>query len=517
MGNQDRISSVSKAATVVLLMNILAKVLGLVRESAIAGVFGANLGTDAYKLAYSLPYSLQQVLGQALLTVTVPLLIKYLVDGKKEEANLVANYLTNAVAVVMIVVTGVCVLFAPFLVQLLGPSLSSEAVPLATTLTRIMFPSVIFMSLGMVFSGMLNANHKFISAAFAPAFSSFIIIFSALYLGRKFGIEGLAVGTLFSFVGFLLVVLPGTFRTGFRYRPKLSFRHPDIKMAMLSLIPIVVGTSVNQIYYILNRGFASGLPEGTISALDYATKVVNLPSGIFVAAIVVAVYPQFSEFALKGERELFINSLERGMGLVMLLAIPSTIGLMTLAEPIVSLLFERGAFDAVAAANTSLALFWYAIGIFPYCAIMILLKAFYAFDDIKMPIYAGIFGIITNVIVSVLTMNIFGLRGLALGTSLASTVNMLVFFIALKKHLPTIKYGSFLQSFVRILISSLGMGAAVIGSMKGMAALGISSNVSLVLIGVLIGVVVYFIFAFILRVKEVMYLKDMVQRKLHRN
>ena len=511
MGN-----SVSRAALVVVIMNLLAKILGFLREVAIAGVFGATMQTDAYNVAYTLPYSLQQVLGQALLTITVPILTKYLVENRRQEANLVTSYFINATAAAMIITAALGVVFSPLLVKIFAPNLNVAAVDLAIELTRIMFPAIIFMSLGMICSGILNANHKFLSAAFAPGFSSLIIIVSVFVLGSNFGIRGLAYGTLLSFVGFLLVVLPGVWRSGYRYLPKFSLRHPEVKAAMLSLVPIVLGTSVNQIYYILNRIFASGLPEGSISVLNYATKVVNLPSGIFVAAIAVAIYPAFSEYALKDQKDSFIASLEKGMGIVMLLAIPSAVGLICLANPIISVLFERGEFTHAAAISTAQALQWYSIGLFPYAAILVLMKAVYAFNDVKMPIYAGLCGIAVNVAVSFITIGFMGHRGLALATALASTINMLVFFPALRKHLPGIKYGNFLQSFCRITAASLGMAAVVLAVRYLLPRIGLGSDLMVVTVGIILGVAVYFVLTMLLKVREVVYFKEILGKKLHR-
>lgn len=511
MGN-----SVSRAALVVVIMNLLAKVLGFLREVAIAGVFGATLQVDAYTVAYSLPYSLQQVLGQALLTITVPLLTKYITENRRQEGDLVTSYFINATAVAMVVITVLGMVFAPFLVKIMAPSLDPKAVSLTVDLTRIMFPAIIFMSLGMICSGILNANHKFLSAAFAPGFSSLIIIVSVFVLGKAFGIRGLAYGTLLSFVGLLLVVLPGVWKTGYRYRPKLSFKDPEVKTAMASLVPIVLGTSVNQIYYILNTAFASGLPEGMVSVLKYASKVVNLPSGIFVAAIAVAIYPAFSEYALKREDKSFVNSLEKGLGIVMLLAIPSAVGLICLAQPIISVIYEHGAFTHDKVLVAAQALQWYSIGLFPYAAILVLMKAVYAFDDIKAPILAGLCGLAVNVGVSFITIGSMGHQGLALATSLASTVNMLAFFPALRKHLPAMKYRNFIQSFFRIGLASLGMALAVLGTVFCLGRFGITADVVVVLAGIVVGVLVYFVLTLVFQVREVIYFKEIVMKKLHR-
>ncbi|MEE0776935.1 MAG: murein biosynthesis integral membrane protein MurJ, partial [Bacillota bacterium] len=440
-------NNITKAAAVIVVMNFVAKLLGFVREMAIAGAFGATMYTDAYLVAYTLPYSLQAVLGSALVTVTVPLLTKYLLEENKKEAFLVGNYFLNLVALVMLIVTILGIAFAPILVKITAPLFDGETAALAVQLTRIMFPAILFMSIGMVLSGYLNANHRFLVSASAPALCSAIIIISVCLVSR---IQGLAIGTLLGFVGFMLIHLPSVAQTGFRYQAKLSWHHPDVRAAMVSLVPIVLGTSVNQIYYIINRIFASGLAEGSISALNYASKVVNLPGGIFVAAMAVAIYPYLTEYAMKGEEERLDRVIHKGVGLVMFLGIPSAVGLMVLRQPIITLLFQRGAFDATATAMTSSALLWYAIGLLPFAVVLVMVKVFYAFEDNKLPLYAGGAGILVNLAISFLTMKWMGVGGLALATSLAGTANMLVFFIALKKHMPHFHYGPLVQSFGKI-------------------------------------------------------------------
>ena len=174
-------NNITKAAAVIVVMNLVAKILGFVREMAIAGAFGATMYTDAYLVAYTLPYSLQAVLGSALVTVTVPLLTKYLLEDNQKEANLVGNYFLNLVALAMLVITILGIAFAPILVTVTAPSLDNETAALAVQLTRIMFPSILFMSIGMVLSGYLNANHRFLVSASAPALCSAIIIVSVLF------------------------------------------------------------------------------------------------------------------------------------------------------------------------------------------------------------------------------------------------------------------------------------------------------------------------------------------------
>ncbi len=512
--------SILRATTVVMVMNLLSKILGFGREMVIARVFGANMYTDAYLVAYTLPYFLQTILGFALVTVTVPLLTKYLLDDRKTEAFEVSNYFINLIIIVMAACAVLGVALAPVLVKIIAPLFNAETAALATKLTRIMFPSVIFMSLGMVITGILNANHKFLAAAFAPGFSSFIIIVGLLMVGSSYGIYGLAGVTLISFVGFLVVQLPSLFHMGFRYQPKISLSHSDVKTAMSTIVPIVLGTAVNQIYFALNRVFASGLAEGSISALNYASKLVNFPGGVFVAAIAAAVYPSFTEYAFKGEHKKLTSSLEKGMGMVMLLGIPAAVGLIVLRVPIVQLLFEGGAFTHENTLQTASALLYFSIGLFPFAAILVLTRVFYSFGDVKMPVYAGIAGIAINVVASLLLVGPLTHSGLALANSLAGIANMLIFFVVLKKYLPNLAYKPFVDSFLRIALASFVMGAAIHFSLPSlMAAFGNGGSKGMFLV-VLIeiggGILLYVLSVFLLKLKEANYVKEIITRKLHK-
>ncbi len=512
--------SILRATTVVLLMNLVAKLLGFGREMVIARVFGANMYTDAYLVAYTLPYFLQTILGFALVTVTVPLLTKYLIDGRKEEAFRVGNYFINLVAVFMAFCAVLGVLFAPFLVKITAPLFNAETAAIATGLTRIMFPSVVFMGLGMVVTGILNAQHRFLAAAFAPGFSSFIIIVGLWLVGSNYGIEGLACATLISFLGLLAVQLPSLFRSGYRYRPEISLRHADVKIAMATILPIVLGTAVNQIYFALNRIFASGLAEGSISALNYASKLVNFPSGVFVAAIASAVYPSFSEFVIKGEKDRLAGSLQKGVGMVMLMGIPAAIGLIVLRVPIVQLLFEGGAFTHENTLQTASALLYFSIGLFPFAAILVLTRVFYAFGDVKIPVYAGIAGIAINVATSFLAIGPLAHNGLALANSFAAIANMLIFFVVLKKYLPGLSYRPFVDSFLRIGISSLGMGLAIRFALPVLERVfgtgGDRGLLLVVAIAICGGIALYILLCFLFRIREAVYMKEIISRKIHR-
>lgn len=505
--------NVTTATVIILLMNLTSRVLGFLREMVIARVFGATMYTDAYLIAYTLPYSAQQIVGWAIVSVTVPVITKHIVEGDRTAADLAGNYFINTTAWLMLLVSALGVLAAPLLVKISAPSLDAATADLAVRMTRIMFPSVFFVCIGMVFTGILNAHRRFAIAAFAPALSNLIIILAVCFAGSVWGIWGLAVGTLVSFIFFLLVQIPSAIAAGWRYRPCLPHHDEEIRLALSSLIPIILGMSVNQIYYILNRFFASGLAEGSISALNYGAKLAQFPVGVFVSAVAVAIYPLLTEYAICKDLKQFRNTLERGLGIVLLLTAPAAAGLFVLRVPIIRILFEHGAFTAADTANAASALLFYAIGLVAYALIMVLLRVFFAFSDVKTPVIAGIAGIAANIVVSLVTLDWMGHNGLALATTMASIVNMMVFFLFLRKHLPDMNFGPMVISSAKILISTVIMAVAVAFYMRAAAGLG---DAGIILGGIFIGIVVYLLSAVFLRIREWLWLKEMIWKKIGR-
>lgn len=505
--------NVTVAAALVMVMNLVAKVLGFLREMVIARVYGATEFTDAYLVAYSLPSAAQQVIGWAIVAVVVPLLTKRIVEGEEDAIHQTANTFLNSTALLMLALSVVGILASPLLIRLTAPSLNAETSALAVEMMRIMFPVVLFYCAGMVLTGILHAYRRFVVAAFAPAFSSIIVIVAVFAAGHTFGIWGLVFGTLISFLGFLLIQVPSARAAGWRYRLCLPRHNEEIRMALVNLIPIILGMSVNQIYYMLNRFFASGLAEGSISALNYGSKLAQFPAGVFVSAIAVAIYPLLTEYAVRGDKENFRRALEKGLGVVLLLTVPAAMGLIVLRIPIVRILFEYGAFTPSDTLASASALMYYAIGTVAYSLILVLLRVFFAFSDIRTPVYAGLCGIAVNILVSVVTMNAMAHDGLALATTMGSIANMLVFFLFLPKHLPKMDPRPLLISFCKITAASVLMAAAVKGVMLLLADTG---DLFVIALGLVVGIALYLVLVTAFRTREMGWVKEMIGRRLRR-
>lgn len=502
--------NVTVAAALVMVMNLVAKVLGFLREMVIAQVYGATVFTDAYLVAYSLPSAIQQIVGWAMVTAVVSLLTPCIV--REDEKNLwnTANSFLCSTMLLMAVFSVIGIFASPLLIRITAPALDGETAALAANMMRVLFPVTLFYCVGMVLTGILHAHRRFAVAAFAPAFSSIIVIFAVLFLGETVGIWGLVFGTLVSFLGFALVQVPSAHSVGWRWRLVLPHHNEEINTALMNLVPIILGMSVNQIYYMLNRFFASGLAEGSISALNYGSKLAQFPAGVFVSAIAVTIYPLLTEYAVRGDKEKLRHTLEKGLGFVLFLTVPAAVGLIVLRVPIVRVLFEHGAFTSADTLAASSALMYYSIGTVAYSLILVLLRVFFAFSDIKTPILAGACGILVNVIVSVITMDFMAHDGLALATTLGSIANMLVFFLCLSRHLSKMNFRPLLFSVVKISIASILMGVVV-----KIIMLVFDGNGDLFVIAcsLIVGIFCYLLLALVFRIGEMDKMKEILLRR----
>lgn len=519
MGENKQIgTSVAKATGIILIINLIVKILGFLRETFIAGAFGASEVTDAYLAAYTLPYFLQAILGSALVTAVVPVITKHFVAGKEEEAYRVGSSILNITALLLTGVAAIGMVIAPTLVWLTAPGFAPELAALTTRLARIMFPAVVLMGVGMVVTGILNAGYRFGIAAFAPGFSNIIIILTIIFFSSAFGVEGLAYGTLISFAGLLLIQLPFLKKMGFRYSLVMDWHHPDVQQVLKTIGPIVLGVAVNQIYFAINRIFASGLSEGSISALNFASKLMNLPVGIFVAAVVSAIYPALSTFALQKNNKAMCEALEKGLGMVFLISIPAAVGLIVLRVPIVQLLFERGAFDHAATLITAEALLYFSIGLVPVACNMVLTRAFYAINDTKTPVVLGFWSIVLNIVCSFLLVGSFAHGGLALANSIAATGNTVLLFMVWLKKNPGWQEKNLYIGMIKITVAALIMGVAVaFGDMAMVRIFPGNSSLSLVLrVGcdIALGGFCYLIAAILLKVEYITEVFAVIRRKV---
>ncbi|PRR73139.1 murein biosynthesis integral membrane protein MurJ [Neomoorella humiferrea] len=514
------VARMARAAGIVLILNLLSRVLGFARDASIAACFGAGPATDAYLVAYTIPYFLQTILGMAFVTVLVPVITAYLVQGDRGEAWDVASAAGNWTFLLMTLLALGGILSAPWLVKILAPGFNGPVYNLTVQLTRIMFLSLPFMGTGMLVSGILNAGYIFTSPALAPAVSNIIIIATALLAGRVFGITGLAAGTVLSFVAFMVIQLPDLPRIGFRYKLHLLSWHPAIRQVGRHLLPVSLSLAVTQVYLATNRFFASHLVAGSITALDFGNRLVTLPLGIFVASVTTAIFPSLAEQAARQNRREMAHLIDRGLGLVVITIIPAAAGLIFLREPLVRLLFERGAFETRASAMTATAVFFYSLGLLAQAMHPILTRAFYALQEVTVPVTTGLLSVALNFLFSCLLVPFLGHGGLALANSLAASIYAFMLYIILYRRLPELGARPLLGNLARTCLAAAVMGI-LIGTASGWLGLQSSTQSTLGLLTgtaalIAAGVLTFWVMALLLRIEEVDYVTAMLRRRLRR-
>src|SRR5215470_17078395 len=455
----------TRAAGVVGLAVLCSRVLGLAREQIFAALFGGGRVMDAFTIAFRIPNLLRDLFAEGALStafVTVFTRTATLQDGAA--AWRLANKVATLTVVTLSAITVLGIVSAPWLVALLAPGFDPAKAALTVTLTRIMWPFILLVSLAALVMGMLNARNVFGMPALASSFFNLGSIVAGVVLGYwldpHFGpraILGLAIGTLIGGALQLLVQLPALAQQGYRFHPDLHWRDPGVGAILRLMGPSVVAASSTQVNVLVNSVFASELGDGPTFWLTVAFRLMQLPLGVFGVALGTVALPLLARMAATGNTAAFRSELARGMRLAFLMTIPASVGLMVLADPIISVLYQHGRFGARETAESAGALRFYAIGLCGYAALKVLVNAFYALDRRKTPMVVGFIAVALNLLLNfVLTRRLgWGHRGLALSTACVATSNFLILYFLMRSHLGRLESRAMLTLLMKVALASL--------------------------------------------------------------
>jgi putative peptidoglycan lipid II flippase len=409
---------------------------------------------------------LRRLFAEGSLTISfVPVFTEHLFKRGREEAFRLARSAWWLLTIVLAAVALLGVLFSPLIVKVIARGFlsSPEKFDLTVLLTRIMFPYIFFISLVALAMGILNALGHFAAPAMAPVLLNVAMIGSVLLVSPHLAepSKGLAIGVIIGGVLQLALQIPFMVRKGFHLFVRSPLYHPAIKRIALLMLPAVFGAAVYQMNIVVARLLASYLPEGSVSYLYYADRLVQFPLGVFAIALATAVLPSLSRQAAAGDMEGLRSSFSYALKLIFFITIPAMTGLIILREPIVRLLFQRGAFDPATARLTSVALLYYAIGLWAFSGVRIVVATFYALQDTKTPVKIAVISLLVNIALSILLMGPMRHGGLALATSLASGVNLILLIWALKKRLGRIEARDILRSLLKSTACAAIMGGVI--------------------------------------------------------
>ncbi|MEW6726286.1 MAG: murein biosynthesis integral membrane protein MurJ [Bacillota bacterium] len=508
---------IARATLLIMLLSLVSRFFGLGREMAIAGKFAATGLADAFYVAFTIPNIFYAVAGMALATVIVPIFTEYVSKGRREDAWRLCSMVTNALILVTMGATAAGILAAPLIVGLLGQGFPAGTMDLAVKLMMVMFPSIVFYSLAGLFTGILNANNVFGIPAVGPVAMNVVIIFGALVLSREYGVFGLAFGVLGGAAALAFIQLPALRAVGFRYSLAVDFRHPEVLRVVYLMAPLTLGLAVNQIYMMIDWNMASGLAEGSIAALNYANKLVQLPQSLFVLAVSTAIYPTLSRLIADGVRGEAGETLRRAIKVVLFLTVPAAVGILVLRDPIVSLLYRRGEFDERSAALTSLALLFFSVGVVGQCLVMLVQRGFFAMQDTRTPVMVTLSTVFVKLGLSLIFIKFLAHGGLALATSLTALLNAVILIALLQRRLPQLIAPDLVKFAAGVSAAAVVMGLAVF-TLDGFLAAALGAHgVSLlarVFFDIVCGAFVFFVAGFLLRLDELMHIADFVLRSL---
>jgi putative peptidoglycan lipid II flippase len=454
----------TRAAGVVGLAVLCSRVLGLAREQIFAALFGGGRVMDAFTIAFRIPNLLRDLFAEgALSTAFVTVFTRTAAIEDDAAAWRLANKIATLAVVTLSAITLLGIAFAPWLVAALAPGFDPAKAALTVTLTRVMYPFILLVSLAALVMGMLNARSVFGIPAMASSFFNLGSIIAGVAIGYwldpDFGqraILGLAIGTLIGGALQLLVQLPSLRGVGYHYRPDFSWRDPGVRAILRLMGPSVIAASTTQVNVLVNSVFASELGDGPTFWLTVAFRLMQLPLGIFGVALGTVALPLLTRMAAAGNMAGFRAELARGMRLAFLMTIPASIGLIVLAEPIISVLYQHRRFGAYETAQSAGALRYYAIGLCGYAALKVLVNAFYALDRRKTPMLVSFIAVALNLALNwTFTHKLgWGHRGLAFSTACVATSNFLILYFLMRAHLGRLESRAMLSLLARVALAS---------------------------------------------------------------
>jgi putative peptidoglycan lipid II flippase len=420
-------------ALLMMMGTFVSRILGLAREVVTAAFFGASGRLDAFNVAYTLANLARQLVAEGALSAAfVPVFSRALLESRARALSL-ARQAMSVLIFASLAVTVVGMIGAPLLTLIMAPGFDAETSLLTTSLTRWMFPFLFLISMAALAMGTLNSLGAFFVPALAPAFSNLIFILSAPFLVRRFGVHGLAVAVLLGGGMHFSSQWIWSRHIGASLVPERpDFADADLRKMLLLFLPYAAGLSLNQVNPVVSRMLGSFLEEGSISVLNYANRIVQLPLGLFVIAISQAVLPQLSR---AGTPHRFVSTIGEALRFALFIVLPATVGLVMISSPFVHVIFVRGAFGDQAWNATSWALVLSVLGLPGMACSTVVIRGLYALSMPKAAFITTFFSVGSTALLSFLLMFPMGYGGPALAPGVAFTLSGMLGLYFIKRKI----------------------------------------------------------------------------------
>lgn len=497
----------------IIIVSILSKILGFGREITLSYFFGATFITDAYLISLTIPGTIFTFVGTGIATIFIPMYSNILNKKGKEAAD---NFTSNVISMIICLSLFICffvLIFTVPLVKLFASGFDDQTLTLAVHFTRISTLSIIFSGVIYVLTSYLNIKNKLITPLLAGIPFNLIIIFS-IALSSKYDISILSIGFVTATAFQLLILIPLSYNTGYKYKAVLNLKDENIMKTGSLLLPVMLGTSIDQINKLVNRTIASQILVGGIAALNYSNRLIFFVQGIFVTSIVSVMYPAISRMVAANDIRGLKKTLADTLNTVNILLIPIIVFTMLFAKPIVIIIFGRGAFGDEAIQMTSSLLFYYSIGLLGVGLNEVISKVFYSMSDTKTPMINAAISMILNIALNLILSKFMGINGLALATSISAILCTILLFVNLRKKIGSFGLKSLFFTFMKIVISSLLMGTLAwffFNYMDGRLTILLNLIITMILSGI-----IYLFAIYLLKVKEVTIIMQEMKFKIRK-
>jgi putative peptidoglycan lipid II flippase len=520
--------STARSAVKIMFAVMGSRVLGLVREVVLNAIFGAGKELDAFITAFRIPNLLRDLFAEgALSTAFVTTFSKKLAAETQQSAFRLANLVLTSMTVGIGIIALLGIFGSEWIVQSIAPGFSNVPgkTELTIHLTQILFPFILLVSLAAVYMGLLNSLGSFGLPASASSAFNAVSILTGLGIGWLYdphlgphSIYGFAIGTIIGgFVQFFIQV-PRARQLGYHFQWEKNFKDPGLIQVYKLTLPAVIAGAAVQINVLVNTYFASYLGDGAVTWLNNAFRLMQLPIGMFGVAVSMVTLPSVSQFAALKNYDQFRSKVSEGLQLALFMTIPASAGLGILAKPIITVIYQRGAFTSFDTSQTALALQAYAIGLASYACIKVLVPTFYALDLPKIPVRISLTGIFLNIVFNIVFIHFFklGLMSLPLSTSLVALINLFQLAFALRNRLQGLQ-GRILSIFLTKLLTIttvMSFFAWILNSTLSAYFHGFYGNLLLLSIIISISIVLFSGFALIAKMQEIDPLFTLIKRRI---
>lgn len=519
-----KMADITKGVRAFAVGTAISRILGLVRESVFAYLYGAGRSTDAFNAAFRIPNLLRDLFAETALSAAFVPVLTAEKQKSKDQQNLLASNVFNILLVVVGLIVVLGIIFSPYIVQIIAFGFRNfpNKLQLTAALTSVIFPFLLFIALAAWAMGYLNTEGEFFVPSLAPAFFNILSIITPLvlyaYLVRQ-GVDpifGMAIGVLLGGLMQFFIQIPMLFKKGFHYKLYLNLRDPNFKKIVILFIPVAMGLAASRINVAVDTFLISLLQERSMTWLNYAFRIMHLPLGLFGVAVGIVALPTISKLVVDKKYDEVKSTLFDSLKLVFFLTVSSAIIIAFLSYPITRIIYERGKFTPFDTYATTQALILYIIGVPFAAAVRNVAAVFYAHKDAKTPMYASFVAVGINITLNLILMRIIGFRAFPVATTISSLVNVLLLFYFLPGKIGPFNAKPIIKYFILLVI------AAGVGGFFGMvlnqflsSTFGVSllyQSINIIVSG-LVSFIIFYVVCLVLGIREVRdYAKRLIKK-----